>query len=48
MVLKAVASAAGLGAGGAETCSWTWPSEISLARPAMTAEPALKAARANE
>ncbi len=45
-VLKAVASATG--AAGAETCSWTWPSEISLAKPAMTAEPALKAARAIE
>ena len=48
MVLKAVASAAGVGADDAETCSWTWPSESSLAIPAMTAEAALKAARANE
>ena len=47
-VLKAVASATGVGADAAETCSWTWPSESSLAKPAMTAEPVLKATRANE
>ena len=47
-VLKAVASTTEVGADAAETCSWTWPSESSLAKPAMTAEPALKATRANE
>ncbi len=45
MVLYAVASTAGVDA---ETCSWTWPSGSSLDKPAMTTEPALKAARAIE
>lgn len=47
-VVEVVASATEAGAGGAVTCSWTWPSESSLAKPAMTAEPAVKAVRANE
>ena len=45
-VLKAVASTTD--GAGAETCSWTWPSDSSLAKPAMTAEPAVKAVSANE